>query len=63
MRSADVALFLWVRTAAQAIESAVDAVLERGLRTYDLYREQPNETKVSTTEMGDAIAQQVADSV
>ena len=48
--------------AAQAIESAVDVVLERGLRTYDLYREQPNETSVSTTEMGDAIAQQVTDS-
>lgn len=40
---------LVAETAAQAIEAAVDAVLEQGYRTADLYR--PGLTKVSTDEM------------
>ncbi|MCH8543278.1 MAG: 3-isopropylmalate dehydrogenase [Alcanivorax sp.] len=40
---------------AQAIEAAVEAVLEQGLRTADIHTEGCR--KVSTAEMGDAVAQ------
>jgi len=42
---------------AQAIESAVDAVLRKGYRTYDIMDE--GKTKVGTREMGDLIAGKV----
>lgn len=38
---------------AKKIESAVEAVLEQGLRTADIY--EPGMTRVSTSEMGDAV--------
>ncbi len=38
---------------AKKIESAVEAVLEQGLRTADIY--EPGTTRVSTSEMGDAV--------
>lgn len=41
--------------AADAIDSAVEAVLNDGLRTGDIYQGKDGETKVSTKEMGDAI--------
>lgn len=41
--------------AAQRIEKAVETVLEKGLRTTDIYSE--GTQKVSTTEMGDAVVQ------
>lgn len=40
-------------TAANAIEAAVDKVLDQGLRTADIYTE--GETKVSTCDMGSAV--------
>jgi 3-isopropylmalate dehydrogenase len=43
--------------AAAAIEKAVDAALEAGLRTADLAR--PGEKTVSTTEMGHAIRERL----
>lgn len=43
--------------AADAIEAAVDAVMEQGYRTSDLWAE--GFTKVSTSEMGDLVAAQV----
>ncbi len=43
---------------AQSIEDAIDAVLEAGLRTGDIAK--PNETPISCTEMGDAIANAIA---
>jgi len=39
---------------AQSIEGAVDEVLQRGYRTYDIMSE--GKTKVGTKEMGDLIA-------
>jgi 3-isopropylmalate dehydrogenase len=44
--------------AAAAIEQAVQAVLDQGLRTADIYTE--GTTKVSTKEMGDAVASTLA---
>ncbi len=44
---------------ADAIEKAVNQSIADGMRTYDLYRELAGETKVSTSEMGDAIAERV----
>ncbi|GAA5494272.1 3-isopropylmalate dehydrogenase [Rubritalea squalenifaciens DSM 18772] len=41
--------------AADAIEAAVNAAIDSGLRTGDLYTGADGETKVSTDEMGDAI--------
>ena len=38
---------------AQRIEAAVQAVLQQGLRTSDIYS--AGTTKVSTTQMGDAV--------
>ena len=43
--------------AANAIEAAVDAVLEQGYRTPDLYAE--GLKKVSTSEMGHLVAQEL----
>jgi len=48
---------LALETEAQAIESAVVAVLEQGYRTYDIMSE--GKIKVGTKEMGDLIAQRV----
>jgi 3-isopropylmalate dehydrogenase len=42
---------------AQAIEAAVEKVLQQGYRTYDIMAE--GKTKVGTKEMGDLIARQV----
>ncbi|MBI2831401.1 MAG: 3-isopropylmalate dehydrogenase [Chloroflexi bacterium] len=42
---------------AQAIEDAVDKVLEEGYRTYDIMSE--GKTKVGTKEMGDLVAERV----
>jgi len=42
---------------AQAVESAVDDVLNEGYRTYDIMSE--GKTKVGTKEMGDLIARKV----
>lgn len=44
--------------AADAIEQAVSAVLDRGLRTADIYTE--GTTKVSTAEMGEAVLEALA---
>lgn len=41
--------------AADAIDAAVNTVIDKGLRTGDLYTGAAEETKVGTTEMGDAI--------
>ncbi len=41
--------------AADAIERAVEKVLEDGFRTGDIYQDKPGEKKVNTSEMGDAI--------
>jgi 3-isopropylmalate dehydrogenase len=41
--------------AARAIENAVSAVIAKGLRTGDIYREGEGRKKVRTAEMGDAI--------
>ena len=43
---------------AQAIEDAIDAVLEAGLRTGDIAKQ--NEQSISCTEMGNAIANAIA---
>jgi len=43
---------------AQAVENAVDAVLEAGLRTGDIAK--PSEKPISCTEMGDAIANAIS---
>ena len=43
---------------AQAIEDAIDAVLEAGLRTGDIAK--ASEKPISCTEMGDAIANAIA---
>ena len=48
---------LALETEAQAIESAVVAVLEQGCRTYDIMSE--GKIRVGTNEMGDLIAQKV----
>ena len=42
---------------AQAVESAVDGVLKRGSRTYDIMED--GRTKVGTSEMGDLIAENI----
>jgi 3-isopropylmalate dehydrogenase len=42
---------------AEAIEKAVDRVLEEGYRTYDIFVE--GQKKVGTREMGDLIAARV----
>ncbi|RMF86944.1 MAG: 3-isopropylmalate dehydrogenase, partial [Nitrospirae bacterium] len=44
--------------AADAVEAAVRAVLDAGLRTADIA--QPGETAVSTAEIGDAVVQRIA---
>jgi 3-isopropylmalate dehydrogenase len=44
--------------AATAIEKAVEATLQSGLRTADLAR--PGEKSVSTVEMGNAIKERLA---
>lgn len=41
--------------AADALDKAVEAVLDAGLRTADIYQGRTGETKVNTSEMGDAI--------
>lgn len=41
--------------AADAIDRAVEKVLENGFRTGDIYQNKPGEKKVNTKEMGDAI--------
>ncbi len=41
--------------AADAIDAAVESVLNQGLRTGDIYQGKADEQKVSTREMGDAI--------
>ncbi|PLX82038.1 MAG: 3-isopropylmalate dehydrogenase [Desulfuromonas sp.] len=45
--------------AADAIESAVEQVLNEGLRTADIHQGATGETKVNTSEMGDAIAARI----
>ena len=42
---------------AQAIETAVDKILQEGYRTYDIMNE--GKTKVGTKEMGDLITARV----
>jgi 3-isopropylmalate dehydrogenase len=42
---------------AEAVERAVNRVLEEGYRTYDIVRE--GQTKVGTREMGDRIAEKI----
>jgi 3-isopropylmalate dehydrogenase len=42
---------------AKAIETAVEKILQKGYRTYDIFRE--GNTKVSTSQMGDLIAKEV----
>lgn len=44
---------------ADNIENAVNQAITDGYRTYDLYRELDGETKVSTSEMGDAICARI----
>ncbi len=46
-----------LKEAADAVERAVSQVLDEGFRTADLYRGKEGEKKVSTREMGDAIAE------
>lgn len=41
--------------AADAVEAAVGKVLDKGLRTRDIYQQKSNETLVDTRQMGDAI--------
>ncbi|MCK4535671.1 MAG: 3-isopropylmalate dehydrogenase [Desulfuromonadales bacterium] len=41
--------------AADAVENAVAKVLNKGIRTRDIYQEKTNETLVNTQQMGDAI--------
>jgi 3-isopropylmalate dehydrogenase len=41
--------------AADAIDKAVEKVLDQGLRTGDIFQNQPGEKKINTREMGDAI--------
>ncbi len=48
-----------LKDAAEAVESAVSQVLDEGLRTADLYRGKKGERKVTTKEMGDAIAERI----
>lgn len=43
------------KAAAVAIKNSVEKVLENGFRTADIFTNSENETKVSTSEMGDAI--------
>ena len=43
---------------ADQVENAIKAVLTRGLRTADIYA--PGTTKISTSDMGDAILQELA---
>ncbi|TYO99546.1 3-isopropylmalate dehydrogenase [Geothermobacter ehrlichii] len=45
--------------AAQAVEKAVEAVLNEGYRTADIYQGQPGEIKVDTAGMGDAIVARI----
>jgi 3-isopropylmalate dehydrogenase len=42
-------------TAAEAVERAVETVLDQGYRTGDIFQGLPGEKKVNTCEMGDAI--------
>ncbi len=46
---------------AEAVENAVDRVLESGHRTYDIVSE--GHTKVGTSEMGDRIAGKVREGI
>ena len=48
---------LGLETEADAIEKAVDDVLDDGMRTYDIMSD--GMTKLGTREMGEAVAQQV----
>ena len=41
--------------ASDAVENAVAKVLDKGIRTRDIYQEKSNETLVNTQQMGDAI--------
>ncbi|BCR05448.1 3-isopropylmalate dehydrogenase [Desulfuromonas versatilis] len=41
--------------AADAVEAAVEKVLDQGLRTADIFQGKPGEKKINTREMGDAI--------
>jgi 3-isopropylmalate dehydrogenase len=41
--------------AADAVEKAVEEVLNQGYRTGDIHQGTDNETKVNTAQMGDAI--------
>jgi len=45
--------------AAEAIDAAVKAVIDAGLRTADIYSGAPGTTKVNTSAMGDAIAARI----
>jgi 3-isopropylmalate dehydrogenase len=45
---------------AAAVESAIDRVLERGLRTPDLISRASNEVEVGTAEMTQAVAEELA---
>jgi hypothetical protein len=45
--------------AAAAVESAIDRVLERGLRTPDLWTGRSGESKVGTGEMAVAVTGEV----
>ncbi len=45
--------------AADAVSRAVGKVLDQGLRTADIYSDDASITKVSTTEMGDAVVAQL----
>ena len=46
-----------LETEAESIEMAIQAVLEAGFRTADLY--EPGTTKLGTTEMGDAVIEEL----
>ncbi len=46
---------LGLTEASEAVENAVARVLDKGIRTRDIYQKKPNETLVDTRQMGDAI--------
>lgn len=50
-------LSLGLTKEAETVERAVERVLEKGYRTYDIM--EPGRTKVGTTEMGDLVAQEI----
>ena len=57
-KQTEMAAISWFAKAADAIEAAVEKVLDQGLRTGDIYTE--GTRKVSTGEMGSAVAEALA---